>query len=80
MDGEFGLLVDLVEPDGFLELALRTDGARVALLVHPLDREGVGAREAADLAHFRVKVVVLDRVPDVRDENLPENLMIKLCL
>ncbi len=72
MDGEFGLFVDLVEPDGLLKLALGADGAGVSLLVDPLDGEGVGAREAAYLAHLALQVVVPDRVVDVRDEDLAE--------
>ena len=71
MNGEFSLLVDFVEPDGLLQLALRAHGARVPLFVHPLHGEGVGAGKAANLPHLALQVGVLDRVVDVRDENLP---------
>ena len=72
VNGEFRLLVDFVEPDRLLQLALGADRAGVALLVDPLHGEGVGARESADLAHLGLQVVVLDRVIDVRDKDLTE--------
>ena len=49
--GEFGLFIDLVEPDGLVQFDLGVDGARVPLLVDPLHGEGVVAVEAADLTH-----------------------------
>ena len=71
MNSELSLLVDLVEPDGLLQLALRADGAGVPLFVDPLHGERVGAGKAADLSHLALQVAVLDRVVDVRDEDLP---------
>jgi len=71
--GELRLLVDLVKPDGLLQLALGADCAGVPLLVDPLHGEGVGAWESADFAHFGLKVVILDSMVDVRDKDLTEN-------
>ena len=73
VNGELCLLVDLVEPDGLVELDLAGDGAGVALLVHPLDGERVVPVEAADLAHLVDQLVVADPVVDVRDEHAPVN-------
>ena len=71
MHSKLSFLVDLVKPDGLLQLALGTDGARVPLFVHPLDGEGVGSRESANFSHLRLQVIVLNRVIDVSDEDLP---------
>ena len=71
VNGELGLLVDLVEPDGLVELDLAGDGAGVALLVHPLDGERVVPVEAADLAHLVDQLLVADPVIDVGDEHAP---------
>ena len=71
MHGEFGLFVGLVQPDGLVDLALRRDGAWVALLVNPLDGEGVASGEPADLSHLVLKLTEADRVGDVRHVDLP---------
>ncbi len=73
MDGDLGLLVGLVEPDGLGQFALRADRAGVALLVHPLDREGVSPGESTDLPHLRRQRLERDRRINVGDEHLPEN-------
>ncbi len=39
MNDQLVLLVHIVQPDGFVQLQLRCDRARIALLVDPLDRE-----------------------------------------
>ena len=70
--GELRLLVDLVQPDGLVELDLAGDGAGVALLVNPLHGERVVLVEAADVAHLAQKTVVADPVVDVRDEHVAE--------
>ena len=71
MNGELRLFVDLVEPDGLVELDLAGDCAGVALLVHPLHGEWVVPVEAADLAHLVDQFVVADPVVDVSDEHAP---------
>ena len=42
-----GLLVELIEAKALVELALRGDGAGVALVVDPLHSEGLGRLELA---------------------------------
>ncbi len=71
VDAQLGLLVDLVEPDGLFQLHLAGERAGVALLVHPLDGEGVVAVEAAHLPHLALQLRVGDAVVDVRDEDVP---------
>lgn len=69
VNGQLRLLVDLVEPDGLVELDLARDCAGVALLVHPLHGERVILVKAAYLAHLVDQLVVADPVVDVCDEH-----------
>ena len=71
MNGELRLLVDLVEPDGLVELDLAGDRAGIALLIHPLHGERVVLVEAAYLAHLVDQLLVPNPVVDVSDEHAP---------
>jgi hypothetical protein len=75
VDGDLGVLLELVEPESLVELLLGGDAARVAFVVDPLHGELVGrgtsGPEAADRPHLLAQLVHADARGDIRDLDLP---------
>lgn len=74
MNGDLGVLLELVQPEGLVELLLGGDAAGIALVVDPLHGELVrrraGRAKAADRPHLIAQLVHADARGDVRDLDL----------
>lgn len=74
MNGDLGVFLKLVKPKRLIELLLRSDATRIALVVDPLHSELIGGRsggvEIADRSHLLAQLVHADARGDVRDLDL----------
>ena len=66
MQHEFALLVHIVQADGFVQLDLTAQCARIAFLVHPFQRERLRLVKFADFADFFVEIGQLDKAGAAR--------------
>lgn len=60
MEHKLPLLIQIVQPNNFVQLPLATDCARIALFIHPLYRERLHLIKFTNLLDLAVELVQLD--------------------